>query len=101
MISPAPEFMAKRHRYADGRVYNEKRYDLLVNIGTGDTPYYRVIGGMLVLKDKVIAFVGGTAIGDKVQNIIAHADHFEWGDSAADALFKIKLYITANKLIDR
>ena len=85
-----PKFMAKPHRYADGVSYNKNRYDILVDVSTTDQPYYRAVGGAVVLKDKAIAFIGGTAIGHRVRDIVAYADAFVWGSDLRDALSKIK-----------
>jgi hypothetical protein len=87
------EFVARRHRYADGAVYNTSRYDLMLNIGTEAAPYYRAFGGMIILRNKAIAYVGATSISAKVKDVVNHADHYVWGDNAQDALAKIKPFL--------
>lgn len=87
--------LARRHRYADGVVYNPRRYDILVDIGTPNEPYYRAVGGALVLTGKAIAFIGGTSLGHAAKDIIGHADAFVWGSDLRDALAKIKPQVEA------
>jgi hypothetical protein len=86
----SPKFMAKHHRYADGVAYNLRRYDILVDISTTAEPYYRVVGGALMLKDKAIAFIGATSLSHRAKDIVSHADAFVWGNDLRHALSKIK-----------
>jgi hypothetical protein len=93
------KFIAKLHRYADGVAYNANRYDILVDISTDPAnPYWRAIGGAIVLSDKALAFIGATSLSARCKDVIGHADAFVWGDDLRGALAKIKPQVEALKL---
>lgn len=79
--------IARKYRYADGRVYQANRYVLLAL----DDGEYRTVGGALVLKDKAIAF-NGMPIGDghSATKIVKYAKNYAWGRTLAEALASIR-----------
>ncbi len=90
MAKQMPKMMAKHHRYADGVAYNQRRYDIMLDISTTREPFYKIVGGALVLKDKAIAYIGATSLSSRARDIVGRADAFVWGNDLQDALAKIK-----------
>jgi hypothetical protein len=81
------EFVARRYRYADGIAYRQNLYVLTENKLTA----VRTYGGLVVLKDKALAYVGHPGlVQEKIGNVIAKAEAFAWGATPAEALAKIK-----------
>lgn len=83
--------IATKHRYANGTAYRPNLYVI-----RDETRDFRVLGGMIVLKDKAIAYVGaGHLVESKISSIVAYADHYVWGATPAKALAKIKPFLGA------
>lgn len=92
-------YKARKYRYANGVAYRPNLYQLhwMENDGIWTKS---VLGGMIVLKDKVFAYVGSpTAVQEKIDRIIssAHTKHYIWGKSIEDALNKIRPYMDAQQ----
>ena len=86
--------IAVKYRYADNVAYRPNLYVI-----KQDREDFRVIGGMVVLKDKVLAFAGtGPLVQESIKYIIANADASVWGTTPAEALAKIKPFL---KMHDR
>jgi hypothetical protein len=85
--------IATRYRYADNIAYRDNLYLLKAS-----REEFRALGGMVVLKDKVLAYAGaGHLVQEKPAYIINHADAYVWGATPAEALAKIKPLLNPNR----
>lgn len=92
-------YKARKYRYADGIAYRPNLYQLhwMENDGVWTK---LILGGMIVMKDKVFAYIGSAhAVQDKIERIIssAHTKHYIWANSVEEALNKIRPYMDAEQ----
>jgi hypothetical protein len=83
-------YVATKYRFADGVAYRPNLYLIQTE------ERIRSYGGLVVLKDKALAYAGSpTLIQEKIGSIIASADAYAWGSTPAEALAKIKPHLGA------
>ena len=90
-------YKARKYRYADGIAYRPNLYQLHWMHDDGVWTKL-ILGGMIVLKDKVFAYVGSaSAVKDNIERIMksGHTKHYVWANSMEEALTAIRPYLDA------
>ncbi len=97
-MTTAVSFIAQRYRYADGGVYRGNIYVIKARRGGREARHVSV-GGMVVLKDKALAYAGHPGLcQERVEAILKSADAFAWGDTPKAALEAIRPRLDASEL---
>ena len=89
------QYRARKYRYADGIAYRQNLYHLHL-LDDDHIHTKAILGGMIVCKNKVFAYVGHpTAVQEKIERITNsyHTKHFVWADNIEGALKAIKPYL--------